>query len=85
MFPTVAMSKMVTLILCDLEVTLTLKLAFHLHPTSPKNGNAQIVFEYIMCIMTSILKKIGEYQKDNEDNYLTQGFSSSTATVLRLE
>jgi hypothetical protein len=23
----------------------------------------------------------GEYQKDNEDNYLMQGFSSSTATV----
>lgn len=39
MFPTVAMSKMGTLILCDLEVTLTLTLACSLHLTSSKNGN----------------------------------------------
>lgn len=53
MFPTEAVNKMETLILCDFEVTLTVKLAFSLHPTSSKNGNIQIVSEYVMYIMTS--------------------------------
>lgn len=47
MSPMATMSKIETL-------NLILKLAFSLPPASSKNGQVQIIFKYIMCIMISI-------------------------------